>query len=168
MPSILFICKANQFRSPLAAAFLLKLIGSDHRTDEWSVGSAGTWTEPGLPAASLAIKIANRLDLPGLDGHRTRLVSQELLEGYDLILMMETGQLEAIASEFHAVFGRSMLLSEVVDGIPYDIPDPVDLRNDPDEVASELQMLIEKGGNKILKLAESLHSARQIIGESKS
>jgi len=168
MPSILFICTANQFRSPLAAAFLLKQIGSDQRSDDWSVGSAGTWTKPGLPAASLAIQIAKRLDLPGLDGHRTRLVSQELLEGYDLILMMETGQLEAIASEFHAVFGRSMLLSEVVDGIPYDIPDPVDLRNDPNEVASELQMLIEKGGNKILKLAESLHSARQIIGESKS
>ena len=168
MPSVLFICRANQFRSPLAAAFLLKQIESDHRAEEWSVGSAGTWTKPGQPAASVARRIANRLDLPGLGDHRTRQVSRELLDGYDLILMMETGQLEAIASEFHAVFGRSMLLSEVVDGIPYDIPDPVDLRNDPNEVASELQMLIEKGGNKILKLAESLHSARQIIGESKS
>jgi len=168
MPSILFVCTANQFRSPLAAAFLLKLIGSDHGTEEWRVESAGTWTEPGRPAASLALRIAKRLNLPGLNEHRTCQVSQELLDGYDLILMMETGQLEAIASEFHTVFGRLMLLSEIVDGVPYDIPDPVNVMNDPDEVASELQMLIEKGGNKILKLAESLHQARQILREGVS
>ena len=168
MPSVLFICRANQFRSPLAAAFLLKQIGSDHRAEEWSVGSAGTWTKPGQPAASVARRIANRLDLPGLGDHRTRQVSRELLDGYDLILMMETGQLEAIASEFHAASDRSKLLSEVVDGMPYDIPDPVGLMNDPEEVASELQMLIEKGGKKIMKLAETLHQARQILREGDS
>ena len=166
MPSVLFICRANQFRSPLAAAFLLKQIESGG--EEWSVGSAGTWTKPGQPAASVAITIANRLNLLGLDEHRTRQVGRELLDGYDLILTMETGQLEAIASEFQAVADRSRLLSEVVDGLPYDIPDPVGLLNDPEEVASELQMLIEKGGHKILKLAETLHQARQILREGDS
>jgi protein-tyrosine phosphatase len=168
MPSVLFVCRANQFRSPLAAAFLLKQIRSDHRAEEWSVGSAGTWTKPGQPAASMAMRIANRLDLVGLNEHRTRQVSRELLDGYDLILTMETGQLEAIASEFYAVSDRAMLLSEVAEGTLYDIPDPVGLMNDPEEVATELQMLIEKGGEKILKLAETLHQASQIQREGDS
>ena len=168
MPSILFVCTANQFRSPLAAAFLVKFLESENRIDGWTVGSAGTWTMPGQPASLSALLIADRLGLPGLKTHLTREVDQSILDGADLILMMEIGQLEAIASEFHTVFGRSMLLSEIVDGVHYDIPDPADSLNDPDDVASELQMLIEKGGNKILKLAESLHSARQIYGESDS
>ena len=121
-----------------------------------------------MPAATLAVKVANRLGLAGLKEHHTRQVSQELLHKYDLILVMETGQLEALASEFRNVFGRLMLLSEVVDGIPYDIPDPVDAVNDPEEVASELQMLLDKGGQKILDLAASLHIARQIHNENES
>jgi len=166
MPSILFVCTANQFRSPLAAAFLNRWIGTHHPAEEWNVESAGTWTEPGRPATALAVRLAGRSGLPGLRQHLTREVSQELLDQFDLILIMEMGQLEAIASEFHTVFGRSMLLSEIVDGVPYDIPDPVDPFNDPQDVATELQMLIEKGGDKILKMAESLHRARQIYGES--
>lgn len=162
MPSILFVCTANQFRSPLAAAYLLKLIGSSDHAEEWSVDSAGTWTRPGQPAASLALKMADRFGLPGLKGHTTRQVSRELLDRYDLILVMEMGQLEAITSEFHTPPEKVKLLSFVVDGVSYDIPDPVNLQNDPEEVASELQALIEKGGYKILKLAESLRQMRQI------
>jgi protein-tyrosine-phosphatase len=165
MPSILFICTANQFRSPLAAAILRKHLATHPCPGDWHIASAGTWTQPGLPAAASAIKLAQKLSLPGLNDHTTQTVTQQLLDGYDLILMMEVGQLEAIASEFHTVFGRSMLLSEVVDGVPYDIPDPIDVTSDPSEVASELQMLIEKGAGKILKLAKTLHEARNISGE---
>ena len=165
MPSVLFVCRANQFRSPLAAALFLKRLGSAHRACEWQVGSAGTWTDPGLPAAPSAVKIAEKLGLPGVKSHLTQQVSQQLLDAYDLILMMEMGQLEAVASEFHTVFGRSMLLSEAADGIPYDIPDPVDSANDADDVVSELRMLIDRGGDKIIKLAETLHEARNIMGE---
>ena len=124
--------------------------------------SAGTWTEPGLPAAAVAIKIAEGLGLPGLKAHLTRQVSLELLDQYDLILPMERGQQEAILSEFPAVSGRTMLLSEIVDGLPYDIPDPIDLINAPDEVASELEMLIKRGGVKILKIAEAKSLTRGV------
>ncbi len=124
--------------------------------------SAGTWTVPGQPAATIAIKLADQLGLSGLKEHQTRQVSQQLLDAYDLILVMEKGQLEGIISEFHNLSGRLMLLSRVVDGLPYDIPDPVGQKTDPEEVTSELQTLIERGKDKILKLAESLHSARQI------
>ena len=116
-------------------------------------------------AASSALQIAQRLGLRGLESHVTQEVSQELLDQFDLILVMETSHLEAIASEFHHIHGRLMLLSEIVDGIPYSILDPSDPVNDPDEVASELQMLIKRGGNKILNFAQSLHRARQVLDQ---
>ena len=165
MPSILFVCTANQFRSPIAAACLINSIPKENSPEKWKVGSAGTWAKPGLPASSLALQIAHRLGLRGLESHVTQEVSQELLDQFDLILVMETNHLEAIASEFHNVFGRLMLLSEIVDGIPYSILDPSDPGNDPNEVASELQLLIQRGGNKILDFAQSLHRARQVLDQ---
>ena len=162
MPSILFVCTANRFRSPLAAAFLIKSMGKSSGETGWRVESAGTWTEPGLPASAAAITIGEQLDLPGLKSHLTRQVSKELLDGYDLVLTMERGQLEAILSEFRDASGRTMLLSEVVDGLPYDIPDPIDLSNDPGEVASELEALIDKGADKILKTAAAKSLSRGI------
>ena len=165
MPFVLFVCTANQFRSPIAAACLIEFIHHENPPGKWRVESAGTWTKPGLPAASLALQIAQRLGLRGLESHVTQEVSQELLDQFDLILVMETNHLEAIASEFHHVHGRLMLLSEIVDGIPYSILDPSDPVNDPDEVASELQMLIQRGGNKILNFAQSLHRARQVLDQ---
>ena len=68
---------------------------------------AGTLVNPNRAET---LVVADRLGLPGLITHFTREVDQSILDGADLILMMEVGQLEAIASEFHTVFGRSMLL----------------------------------------------------------
>ncbi|MCJ7585645.1 MAG: hypothetical protein MUO30_12870 [Anaerolineales bacterium] len=168
MPSILFVCTANQFRSPIAAACLIDFIHPENPLEKWRVESAGTWTKPGLPTSPLALKIAHRLGLRGLEGHITRQVTQELLDQFDLILVMETGHLEAIASEFPNVVGRMMLLSEIVDGAPYSILDPADQGSDPDDVASELQMLIQKGGSKILDLAKTFHRARCALDEGDS
>ena len=162
MPSILFVCTANQFRSPLAAACFINCLDQENAHDKWRVESAGTWTIPGLPAANLALKAAGRLGLPRLNAHRTRQVDQALLDQFDLILVMESGHLEAIASEFPSVCGRLKLLSEVADGLPYSILDPADVRDDPQGVASELQLLIKRGANKISTLAQSLHDARQV------
>jgi protein-tyrosine phosphatase len=168
MPSVLFVCTANQFRSPFAAACLIDFIQQVNPLEKWRVESAGTWTKPGLPASPLALQNAHRLGLRGLEVHITRQVNQELLDQFDLILVMETGHLEAIASEFPNVLGRMMLLSEIVDGTPYSILDPADQGSDPDEVASELQMLIQRGGRKILKLAKTLHYARRALDEGDS
>ncbi len=168
MPSVLFVCTANQFRSPLAAACFINCLDQENADDIWRVESAGTWTMPGLPAAPLALKVAERLGLPGLNAHRTRPVDQTLLDQFDLILVMESGHLEAITVEFPSVCGRLNLLSEVADGVPYSILDPADQSSDPQEVASELQLLIQRGANKISALAQSLHDARQVSDQGSS
>ncbi len=165
MPAVLFVCTGNQFRSPIAASCLIDFINRHPSPENWQVESAGTWTSSGLSASGLAIRIASQLGLPSLVKHSTRPVNQELLDKSDLILVMEAGQQEGIASEFHNVAGRLMLLSEIVGGIRYDIPDPADPHNNPQEIASELRSLIDKGGYKILEKAEALYQARQLQGK---
>lgn len=156
MPSVLFVCTANQFRSPIAAACLLKTIEHENPGSKWIVESAGTWARAGLPAPDFALQAADQFGLGGLDRHSTRQIDQKLLTQFDLIIVMESGQKEAICNEFSSVADRVYLLSDIVDGVSYDIPDPSDPRIDPNEVGRELHMLIARGKEKILQLAESL------------
>ncbi len=168
MPSVLFVCRANQFRSPLAAAFLKEFVHGTNARGNWSIESAGTWTQSGLPAAAVTLQIAHRLGLPGLEDHRTRAVTRELLQDFDLVLVMETGQREAIASEFPDVQRHVELLGEVVDGIAYSIEDATGQGKGPEEVAAELRALIQRGGQKILGLAEMLYRKPLSRQESES
>lgn len=156
MPSILFVCTANQFRSPLAAACLLDAIQKAQPAGVWKVESAGTWTKIGVPVPAFVIQIAKSLDLPKLENHRTRQVDHELLAQFDLIIVMEAGHKEALCIEFPTIKKRIYMLSEIVEGTRYDIPDPVSPGIDPDDVVKELKLLINEGQDKIFRLAESL------------
>ena len=160
MPSVLFVCTANQFRSPIAAACLLKNIEQENTDRKWTIESAGTWARVGLPAPDVALQIANQLGLNGLDRHLTRQIDQKLLDEFDLIIVMEIGHKEAICSEFPSVCGRLYLLSEIVDGFAYDIPDPADSGINPNEVGREIFMLTVRGKEKILRLAETFCKSR--------
>jgi len=155
MPSILFVCTANQFRSPLAAACLLKEISLQNTEGKWNVKSAGTWAGVGVSAPGFTLQVAGQLGLSGLAGHRTRPIDKKLLDEYDLIIAMEAGHKEAICAEFPPACSRTYLLSEIVDGISYDIPDPASSDIDPKDIGRELNMLIVKGKEKILQLAEA-------------
>lgn len=156
MPSILFVCTANHFRSPLAVACLLQAIHREDTDTKWIVESAGTWTTPGMPAATSAVQVAKRLRLPALDHHLTRQLDEKLLERFDLIPVMEAGRKEAISTEFPSVCNRVYLLSELVDDFPYDIPDPAEPGIDPGEVGRDLHRMLARGKEKILQLARTL------------
>jgi protein-tyrosine phosphatase len=163
MPSVLFVCTANQFRSPIAAACLLKNIEQENKRRNWIVESAGTWTRDGLHAPAITLQIASQLGLDGLDHHLSRQIDQKLLNDFDLIIVMEIGQMEAICSEFPSVCGRLHMLSEIVDGIAYDIPDPANVDVNPNDVGHELNMLIMRGKDKILQLAETLGKSKPLV-----
>jgi protein-tyrosine phosphatase len=154
MPSVLFVCTANQYRSPIAAAAFLRQLNSHGAMDQWIVKSAGTWTDPDLPPFPDAIRVAQNLGLNIMD-HTTRTVTAEELSRYDLILVMEQGHKEAILREFSLVCKKLHLLSEVVDHIEYDISDPADSQVNAKEVAIELCNLIQRGFSQICTLAEA-------------
>jgi len=73
---------------------------------------------------------------------------------------MENGQKEALRFEFPLASGRVYLLSEIVDGIDYDIPDPSNSTVDVENVGREIFRLVTGGSAKILALAQALHSRR--------
>jgi protein-tyrosine phosphatase len=159
MPSVLFICTGNQYRSPIAAAFFSRLLDEQGLTGEWLVGSAGTWT---ISQEFLPLDAARDAILMGVDiqGHLTQEVNESMLKDYDLILAMEKGQKEAMCLEFPFAQERVYLLSEMVDGMPFDVPDPLQSPGEHYQVLHEMCDVIRRGFSRITGLADH-HSRRQ-------
>jgi len=125
MQSILFVCTANQCRSPIAAAlFKNLLLQKGFSSDEWIVESAGTWTKSGLRALPACRKIAALFDVD-LSSHRTKSITDVSLMSYDLIIVMEKGHYEALSLEFAGIHGKLYLLSTLAGIRGKNIPDPV-------------------------------------------
>jgi protein-tyrosine phosphatase len=154
MPSVLFVCTGNLFRSPIAEACFRRYLQRSGAPKEWVTGSAGTWTRTGVAPDPRTVLEAQRLGLD-IRAHRSRLINAELLSRYDLVLVMEAGQKEALQVEFPHLHDRVFLLSEVVDGISYDIPDPAEAGHTGTEenIPRELVGMIGRGYNKICMLA---------------
>jgi protein-tyrosine-phosphatase len=158
MPSILFVCTANRFRSPLASAFFQNELRKTAASASWIVDSAGTWTTRGLPVLPEVALLARRYDLD-LTGHRSKPVTGKLLKVQHLILVMEAGQQEALYNEFPAVRGRVRLLSQVAEGRAYNIPDWMDTPDSVLKIGETLHEIIQKGFLNICRLALQLQGA---------
>lgn len=83
--SLLFVCTGNTCRSPMAE--VLARAAVRERLPGVSVGSAGTFATPGVPAAAEAREVVARHGLD-LDGHRSRPLTSELAAGEGLVLCM--------------------------------------------------------------------------------
>ena len=117
------------------------------------MGSAGTWAQPGLPSEARALKDARDRGL-NIKSHRSRQVNAALLSQSNLVLVMEAGQKEALQVEVPKDREKIYLLSEVTDGIPYDIPDPFGADSGThQEISGELYELIKRGFENISRLA---------------
>ena len=155
MPSVLFVCTANQFRSPVAAACLREELELAGLGEGWTVESAGTWP-PGNLVSPEIVRALRPLGLD-LEKHTPRPVTDELLHRSDLILVMDSSQKEALEVEFPGTRGRVFLLGEIVDGVPYGIPDPV--RVGPRVYAAaahEIRELVRRGMPAIRAKAEGI------------
>src|SRR5512147_3158605 len=120
MTSILFVCRANRYRSPIAAACFQSELIKHQQEQGWEVSSAGTWTMDELPPVPDAILEARQLGLD-IRRHQSRVVTAGMLRDADLILVMERGQKEALQIEFPDCRPRVVLLTELVEDRPYDI-----------------------------------------------
>jgi protein-tyrosine-phosphatase len=157
MPSVLFVCTADRFRSPFAAALFRHRLEQEAGGGDWSVGSAGTWADANKVVIPPMKRIASHLHLD-LSAHKSRRISRELLASYDLVLVMESNQREALLVEFPEIRDRLFLLADVTVGQAYNIPDPHAQPGDTlQDVATELQDLIDKGYKNVYDLALRLH-----------
>ncbi len=153
--SVLFVCTANRYRSPFAEAVFKRQLDADGVADDWQVSSAGTWTKDNLRAMPAIVRKAQEFKL-NLEEHRSTEISQELLLKNNLVIVMEKGHKEALCTEFQGVNERILLLSEIVDGIAYDIPDPVKAMDEADQIINELYVLLQRGHDAICAAVNDL------------
>ena len=152
MPSVLFICTGNQFRSPVAAEGFRQVLKENGR-EGWDVSSAGTWTVPGQPPFRQTVDVARSLGL-NLSGHLTRLVDEQMLESADVVLVMASGHKEAIEVEFPSARKKVHLLLQVLTGKPHDIPDPAMAPDETETILKNLVSLIRDERQKIYQMLE--------------
>lgn len=154
MPSILVVCNANQFRSPFVESYLRHRLSTRSDFSDWQVSSAGVWAENGLPIGETLEPIVRTFGLQDLFKHRSRLITAEIIQAADLVIVMESGQKESLGLEFPAMKSRIFLLSELSEPIAYDIPDPAFQRMDTMELAREMADLVDRGLDRCVKLAQ--------------
>lgn len=101
--SILVVCTGNVCRSPIGERLLRQ-----HLPDRY-IASAGIFGLEGCPADDSAQDVAWRHGI-SLDGHVARRLTRNLMQGSDLILVMEPEHLRFIAAMAPEIRGKSLLL----------------------------------------------------------
>jgi protein-tyrosine phosphatase len=119
--SVLFVCKGNICRSPLAEAYFQSLVDKDGR--RMIVRSAGLETTPGKPAhiKAKAVALEHRLSL---EEHATTQVHTELIDKSDLIIVMEIVQKNRIQRLYPKANGKVVLLGRFDSVGSLEIADP--------------------------------------------
>jgi len=119
--SVLFVCKANICRSPLAAAYFQSLVQKNGVSV--TVKSAGLETNPGMPAQS-NIKIIAAQHQLSLDTHTTTQLHRDLVNQSDLIVVMEISHKDRIHRLYPQTKGKVVLLGSLDSRGPLEIADP--------------------------------------------
>lgn len=105
--SILFVCLGNICRSPFAALVAERYIIETGRT--LRVESAGIRTTQAAAPPEEAHVVSAEYGL-SLEGHRPTPLTAELMEAYDVVVVMEYAQLEQLHTLYPALHARVVLL----------------------------------------------------------
>lgn len=154
--STLFVCSANQCRSPMAEALCKQYIiyTSPDLEEKWSVASAGCWAYRGMPATTRALTAVETLGTQLID-HSSQPVTADLLEKFKLVLCMEYGHVDFIKRHFSEVSDRVFLFSEMI-GEEFEIEDPIGkTQSDYDASARKINAIIQNGWARISELSAS-------------
>lgn len=125
MPAILFICTANQCRSPMAEVIGRRALTQRYPHSAWQVGSAGVRAVDGYPATGHSATLAGRSGLD-LSRHSSRDLTPALAAEADLLVTMTGAHKADILRRFPAAAGRVFTLGELT-GAGGDVDDPVGL-----------------------------------------
>ena len=144
MPAILFVCSANQCRSPMAEVLFEKLLEEKGIREDWRVESAGVWAYQGAPATHNAQLVMQERGL-NLRGHRSQPADSALLKQFDVIIVMEIEHKQTLQESNPSLADRILTIRELV-GEKGDFEDPVGgSREVYQEAADLLYDLLGKG-----------------------
>jgi len=152
--SVLFVCTANQCRSPMAEVLFKEFLKSQGQdAGNWRLESAGVHASQTSPATSYAQEVVAEIGLD-LSEHQSQAVTKDLVTSFRLVLTMEKWQRQLMRQLYPDISDRVLLLSQVV-GIEKDIIDPIGMSiNDYREILKEIQSYFEQGWKNILQLAK--------------
>lgn len=171
MPSVLFVCSANQFRSPLAAGIFEKALLEEEkeRHSSWNIGKAGDWqvysaglyAAPYQPVLPDVLEAARQLGID-LSSHMSQRVADMDLSEYDLIVVMQASHKVALLAAHPGLEEHIYLLSWVVDNENYDIPDSYNSPQGVMGVCVVMNELIRRSLAYVCVLAIALHNKRAL------
>jgi protein-tyrosine phosphatase len=148
------------------ALFRARLQEREQDWRSWRIESAGTWAEPGQPASLDAQQTMQRRGLD-ISQHRSRPIAAQLLDGFQLILTMETGHKEGLRIEFPGFASRIYLLSEM-NGEFMTIRDPYGgSLQDYENIANEIDRRLINGMDRICRLAKDSGRLRWLLESTK-
>jgi protein-tyrosine-phosphatase len=154
MPSILFVCSANQCRSPMAQVLFEAFLVEKGEREAWRVESAGVWAYEGSPAtANAQTAMAER----GLDlsRHLSQPADSTLIKQFDLTLVMEQRH-KTVLQEQNPQLADRIYLLRVIAGQKGDFADPVGGSLEQYRAAAdELGMLMRDGVDRIDELVKA-------------
>ena len=137
----------------MAEAVFKHLVSSDEdKSGQWQVKSAGLLALPDLPAVPFAQE-ACRLAGYDLSNHRSTQITNELMNEFNLVLVMEIWHLQKIQEFFPDHAHKTFLLSEMTN-VKKDIIDPhgSPLINHQNSL-KEIKEYLAKGYNRIVELS---------------
>lgn len=105
---LLFVCTGNLCRSPMAEGILRHLL-KEKSEDSIEVRSAGLFTAEDRPAEPLAVEVCLEKGI-NISRHRAALLTSELVEWADLILVMEKSHLVYIQNVLPQAKKKTFLL----------------------------------------------------------
>ena len=118
----------------------------------WSVSSAGTWTENGIPPDDKLIEVMKEFDID-IHDHRSKKLEDVDIYKQNLILVMEHNQREALQFEFPRKKNQIYLLSQMI-GNDFNIDDPCGRHiNEYRRVAHRINQILSQGYLNILNLS---------------
>ena len=148
--TILFICTGNSCRSPMAEGFLKEMLSGEKGIKSDSCGIISSSFGGATPQA---IKIMKEKGID-ISTHRTKTISKDLIDGADLILVMEAKHRQKVQELSPEAGNKAFLLKDFArDKNNLEVKDPIGLSDEIyREVAREIKNALARALPKILEV----------------